>query len=174
MSDIVLQKNLGALIDTKSLLSAPYSWTAGGASDSISFTSSSVDREGLSTGSLPRSADIEVFYSATLGSGQTLSLSLDVQNSPDNSTWTDYVTEASTVIATGPSGGGLVSGVARLTVTNSDNPAPATPGVSLNGALRYVRVAGIPHLSRTGTDTAIIQAIGITFGGFDQLVAPAT
>jgi hypothetical protein len=173
MSDIVLQKNLGALIDTKSLLSAPYSWTAGGGSDSISFTSSSVDREGLATGSMPLSCDIEVFYSATLGSGQTLSFSLDVQTGPDNSTWTDYATEASTVVVTGPSGGGLVSGVARLVVPSSNNPGN-TPGISLAGANRYLRVAGIPHMSRTGTDTAVIQAIGITFGGFDQLVAPAT
>ena len=174
MSDIVLQKNLGALIDTKSLLSAPYSWTAGGASDSISFTSSSVNRAALSTGSLPLSADIEVFYSATLGSGQTLSLSLNLQTGPDNSTWTDLVTEASTLVATGPSGGGLVSGVFRMTVATANNPAPATPGVGLGNAQSYLRVAGIPHMSRTGTDTAILQAIGITFGGFDQLVAPAT
>lgn len=173
MSDIVLQKNLGALIDTKSLLSAPYSWTAGGGSDSVSFTSSSVDREGLSTGSLPLSADIEVYYSATLGSGQTLSFLFDLQTGPDNSTWTDYVTEASTVVVTGPSGGGLVSGVARLIVASSNNPAN-TPGVGLGGAQRYLRLAGVPHMSRTGTDTAIIQAIGITFGGFDQLPSPTT
>jgi hypothetical protein len=174
MADIVLQKNLGALIDVKSVLNAAYAWTAGGASDSASFTSSSVDREGFSTGSLPRSLDVEVYYSATLGSGQTLSLSLDLEHAPDNSTWTDYVTEASAVIATGPSGGGLVSGVYRMTVqTSADNPTPG-PGINLGSAQRYVRLAGIPHLSRTGTDTAQIMAIGLVFGGFDQLAAPAT
>jgi hypothetical protein len=172
MSDIVLQKNLGALIDVKSVLAAPYSWTAGGASDSITFTSSSIDREGLSTGSLPRSVDVEVYYAATLGSGQTLSLYLDLQSSPDNSSFTDYATEASTVIATGPSGGGAVSGVARMTVqSTADNPVPG-PGVNLGGAQRYLRLLGVPHLSRTGTDTAIIQAIGMVLGGFDQLPAP--
>ncbi len=172
MSDIVLQKNVGALIDVKSILAPAYAWTAGGASDSVTFTSSSVDREGLSTGSMPRSCDIDVFYAATLGSGQTLSLYLEVDSSPDNSTWTALISEASTVVATGPSGGGAVTGVARMTVqTTSDNPTPG-PGVGLGNAQRYLRVLGVPHMSRTGTDTAQIQAIGLVLGGFDQLPAP--
>lgn len=172
MSDIVLQRNMAALIDPKSVLSPAYPWTAAGASDSITFTSSSVDREGLSTGSLPLSADIEVYYAATLGSGQTLSLYWDLQDSADNTNFSDYRTEASTVIATGPSGGGAVSGVARMTVqASADNPVPG-PGVPLGSARRYLRFLGVPHLSRTGTDTAVIQAIGVVLGGFDTLPAP--
>jgi hypothetical protein len=172
MSDIVVQRNIAALIDPKSVLNAAYTWTAGGASDSITFTSSSVDRESLSTGSLPLSADVEVYYAATLGSGQTLSLYWDLQDSPDGTNFSDFATEASTVIATGPSGGGVVSGVARMTVqSTADNPVPG-PGVKLGGARRYLRFLGVPHLSRTGTDTAVVQAIGIVLGGFDVLPAP--
>lgn len=172
MSDIVLQKNVGALIDVKSLLAPAYAWTAGGASDSITFTSSSLDRESLSTGSLPQCCDVDVFYSATLGSGQTLSMYLEIDSAPDNSTWTALATEASAVVATGPSGGGAVTGVYRMTVqTIADNPTPG-PGVGLSAAQRYIRVLGVPHLSRTGTDTAQIQALGIVLAGFDVLPAP--
>ena len=171
MVDITLQKNIGALIDVKSVLAPAYPWTAGGPSDSVTFTSSSIDREGLSTGSLPRTADVDVFYSATLGAGATLSLYLEVDSAPDNATWTPYAIEASTVIATGPAGGGTVSGVYRMTVPSSDN-FENTPSIDLNGAQRFLRVLGVPHLSRTGTDTAVIQAIGLVLAGFDQLAAP--
>jgi hypothetical protein len=174
MSDIVLQKNMAALIDPKSILSPAYSWTAGVGSDSITFTSSSVDREGLSTGSMPRSMDVEIYYSAKLGSGNTLSLYLEVDSSPDNSTWTAYATEASAVIATGPSGGGTVAGIYRMTVqTTADDPVPQ-PGINLGSAQRYLRVLGLPHLSAAGTDTAQIQAVGLVLGGFDQLAAPVS
>jgi hypothetical protein len=173
MSDIVLQKNLGALIDVKSVLAPYYPWTAGGASDSVTFTSSSVDREGFSTGSLPRSMDVEIYFSATLGSGQTLSLYSEIDSSPDNSTWTSYATEQAT-IATGPSGGGTVTGVHRMVVqTTADNPVPG-PGINLGSAKRYLRYLGVPHLSRTGTDTAEVQAVGLVMGGWDQLASPAT
>jgi hypothetical protein len=174
MADIVLQKNVAALVDVKSVLSPAYAWTAGGASDSITFTSSSVDREGLSTGSMPRSCDVEVYYSTTLASGATLSLLWEIDSAPDNATWTAFATESSTVIATGPSGGGTVTGIARMTVQQiADNPVPG-PGVNLGGAQRYLRFLGIPHLSRTGTDTAQIQAVGVLLGGFDTLAAPVS
>lgn len=173
MSDIVLLKNLGALIDPKSVLTPDYAWTAGGASDSITFTSSSVDREGMSTGSLPRSMDVEIYYSATLGSGQTLALYSEIDSAPDNSTWTLYASEQAT-LATGPSGGGNVFGVHRMTIqTTADNPSPG-PGINLGSAARYLRYLGVPHLSRTGTDTAQVRAVGLVFGGFDQLAAPTS
>jgi hypothetical protein len=170
MADIVLQKNVGALIDVKSLAN-PLAWTGGGASDSVLWTGVSIDREGLSTGSLPRSADIDVIYSAQLGSGHTLSLYLDLQTSPDNVNWTDYATEAAAVVATGPSGGGHVTGVYRMvTQTTADNPVPG-PGIGLNNASRYLRLNMTPHLSATSTDTAIISAVAV-LAGFDQLAAP--
>ena len=56
--------------------------------------------------------------------------------------------------------------------TTADNPVPG-PGINLGSAQRYLRYLGVPHLSRTGTDTAEIQAVGLVFGGFDQLAAPA-
>lgn len=172
MADIVVQKNIGALIDTKNVLTLPdYPWTAGGGSDSATFTSSSVDREGFSTGSMPRSVDVAIFYSATLASGSSLTLYSEVDSAPDNSTWTTYASEQVT-LATGPAGGGAVSGVHRMIVqTVADNPVPG-PGINLGSAARYVRYRGVPHLTRAGTDTGVISAVALTFGGFDQLAAP--
>lgn len=172
MADIVLQKNLGALIDIKQL-SNPLNWTAGNSRDSAVWTGSSIDREGFATGSLPRSADFFVAYAAQLGSGNTLSLYLDVQDSPNNVSWSDYATEAATVVATGPSGGGLVAGVFRMTVQSSADNAVPGPGVNLGSSRRYNRLNVTPHLSAAGTDTATIAA-GAVYGGFDQLAAPAT
>jgi hypothetical protein len=173
MADIVLQKSIGELVDQK-LFSSSLSWTAGGASDSVTWTGLSINRASFPTGSLPRTLDAFVAYDATLGSGQTLALYFDVQNSTNNSTWTDYATEASTVVATGPSGGGRVTGVARMSVAANDSSRPSgTPGVDLNGAMQYIRCNVVPHLSRTGTDTAVIVVAG-TFAGFDTLASPQT
>lgn len=174
MAEIVLQKSVAELIDPKAAASS-LSWTAGGASDSVTWTGIGIDRQGFATGSLPRSADAVVYYDATLGSGSTLALQWDLQEGPDNSNWSDYATEASTVVATGPSGGGRVVGVARLngaTIQGNANPA-ALPGVNLGSARRYVRLNVIPHLSRAGTDTAVIASV-MEFAGFDALAAPAT
>jgi hypothetical protein len=181
MADIVLQKNIGALIDVKPLLPV-LSWTAGGSSDSVTWTGAAIDRGGFGEGAggltatpMPYSADVDIIYSATLGSGATLAFNFDLQTSPDNSTWTDYATVAAATIATGPSGGGAVSGVQRLVLSATANPnAPSRmAGVDLTNAQRYVRLLALPHLSRTGTDTAVIVGVGI-FAGFDRLPAATT
>lgn len=167
MADMVTQRDIGSLIDVKAG-STLLAWTAGGAADSATFTGNSIDREGFA--SLPDSLDLDVYYQATLGSGHTLALQFDLQHSADNSNFSDYATEQSQVIATGPSGGGAVSGMVRMAVPNSNAPS-GHPGIDLRGAQRYVRPMLIPHLSATGTDTAEILAIGV-FGGFDQLPSP--
>jgi len=175
MNPVAYLRDIGELIDVRSLTSN-LSWTAGGASDSATWTGTSIDREGFFFGgSLPQSADIDVLYSATLASGSTLSVQFDVQDSADNSAFSDFATAAVAVFATGPSGGGVVNGVARMprpTIGNAGGLS-GIPGVDLRGARRYVRLLVIPHLSRGGTDTAIIQAVGV-FGGFDLLPAPQT
>jgi hypothetical protein len=172
MSDIVLQKNIGALIDVKSL-SGVLSWTAGGGSDSATFTGTVIDRAGFAGGQLmPLGADVDIAYGATLGSGKTLSIYLDLQDSPDGSNFSDYATEAATVVATGPSGGGTVAGVMRMVIPTTNAPS-GTPGVDLNAARRYARLLIVPHLSATATDTAVIAAVGV-FAGYDRLAAPTS
>lgn len=163
-------RDLGELIDVKSG-GTFLSWTGGGAADSATFTFSSVDREAfLFGGSLPQSADIGVLYTATLASGKTLSIQFDLQDSADNTNFSDFATAAAAVVATGPSGGGLVTGVARMPRPSSAGALAGIPGVDLRGARRYVRLLAIPHLSATGTDTAIIGHVAV-FGGFDLLPA---
>lgn len=171
MADIVLQKSIGELVDEKALASY-LSWTAAGASDAVTWTGIAIDREGFATGSIPRTMDAVVFYDATLSSGKTLSLTWDVQEGPDGSAWSDLATEAATVIATGPSGGGRVVGVARLASPSADKPT-GTPGIGLGPARRYIRLNVVPDLSATGTDTAVIASVGV-FAGFDQLASPQT
>jgi hypothetical protein len=171
MSDIVQLKSIAELIDEKSLFKS-LSWTAGGASDNAVWTGDSIDREAFATGSLPRSLDAVVAYDATLASGATLALAWDLQDSPDGTNYSDLVTEASTVVATGPSGGGRVHGVSRIVIADANKPM-GTPGYGIGGARRYVRVNVTPHLSAAGTDTGVIAGVGV-FGGFDQLAAPQT
>lgn len=169
MADIVLQKSIGEL-EVPKVLSKSSAWTAGGTSDAVQFFGTSIDRMGFSTGSLPRTVDVVIPWDATIASGATLSLTLTLQDSADNSSFADFATEGATVVATGNSGGTRQQGVARLTVASSDKPT-GTPGVSLGGARRYVRLGITPDLSASGTDTGIVQGLGI-FAGFDQLASP--
>jgi len=183
MADIMLQKHIGDLIDLKAL-SSSLSWTAGGASDSVTWTGISIDRGGaFATGALPRTLDAALLFDATLASGKSLSVCWDVQHSPDNSTWSDFATEASQVVATGQSGGGRAIGVSRLTLSSADDPNIAsatnipgqtpTPSINLGSAARYIRLNVVPHLASTGTDTGVIAAVGV-FAGFDILQAPSS
>jgi len=156
MGDIVQQRNIGALGDLLRL-SDNTAATAGGTGDAASVTGLTVDREGFAGGSLPDSALMSVLYEATLASGKTLSIAYAVQDSADNSNWSDFQTGAAAVAATGPSGGGTVKSEFNVQV-------------NLRSARRYVRFNYNPDLSATGTDTAVAVAAGF-FGGFDRLVA---
>lgn len=168
MSDIVLQKNLGALINVMAL-SAPAAITAGGAGDDTKITGIVIDRKAF--GSLPRCVDLDVYFSATLAATKTLSVAAVLEHSSDNENWTAYATFDAAVVATGPGGGGTVTGVARLALTTDDNPSGG-PGIDLGSASQYLRLDVTPDLSATGTDTATIASVGV-FGGFDALPAPS-
>lgn len=156
MSDITLQRNVGALGDLKRLTAHGTS-TAGGSGDGTTITGLTIDREGFGNGSLPLSALMSVIFEATLQSGATLSIGYDVQNSPDGSTWTDYQTATYAVAATGPSGGGAVAGEFNVQV-------------NLTSAMRYVRLNYAPKCSSTATDTTYSDGVGF-FAGFDRLPA---
>ena len=171
MAGIAYVKSVAEFIDPKAL-STSLSWTAGGASDAVTWTGISINRESFVNGAMPRSLDAFVVYDVTMASGHTLSLTWDVQDSPDGSNWSDYATEAATVAVTGISGGTRQVGVARM-LNPSGNAPSGTPGVDLNGARAYVRLNVVPDFSGAGTDTGIIVAAG-EFGGFDILAAPAT
>lgn len=128
--------------------------TAGGSGDNAEVTGVTLDRAAIG---YPQSAVVAVPYTATLASGATLSLSYVVQ-SGEASNLADAATlqsGASAVIATGPAGGGTVSGTFSV-------------NVPLAGAGRYVRVKLTPDLSAADTDTAALSAV-MVFGGMDRL-----
>jgi hypothetical protein len=157
MADIVLQHDIADLGSMRRL-SDQVALTAGGVGNATTVTSVTIDRGGFAGGSLPNAAEIDVLFAATLGSGNTLAVSFDVQDSPDGVNFSDFSTAASAVVATGPAGGGTVKSQVPF-------------GVDLTGARRYVRVLFVPTLSATGTDTATAIAAGF-FAGFDRLAAP--
>ena len=159
MSDIVTQRNIGAKGDLLRL-SAQAALTAGGSGDATTVTGVTIDREGFAGGSLPNSALIGALFSATLASGKTLSVTFDVQDSPDGTNFSDYATTTALVAATGPSGGGTVVGELNVQV-------------NLTSARRYFRVLFYPDLSAVSTDTATAIAAGFV-AGFDRLAAPNT
>jgi hypothetical protein len=157
MADVVLQHDVADLGSIR-ILSAPDTLTAGGTGDATLVTGIALDRFNFANGSLPMSAEFAVLFDATLSVGKTLSITFDVQHSPDNTIWTDFQTQAAVVVATGPTGGGTVVGQSSL-------------GVDLTMANRYVRMNFTPDLSATSVDTAIVVGAGF-FAGFDRLPAP--
>lgn len=158
MSDIVTQRNIGALGDLVRLTDHGTS-TAAGTGDAASITGLTIDREGFSNG-MPLSALMGVIYEATLASGKTLSIGYAVQDSPDGSNWSDYQTATYQVVSTGGSGG-------------STNKGEFNVQVNLSSARRYVRFNYNPDLNATGTDTSYSDGVGF-LGGWDRLAAPNT
>ncbi len=166
--DLWQLKNITEL-ETPAALSDSLSWTAGGTGDDTILTGFAIDRARFSLdASLAISVDVIVAYDATLAAGKTLSLTFDLQTSIDGQNWTDYAIQPATVVATGPTGGGRVVGVSRLTRQDSNIASGYSVGVDLSGARRYVRLLLTPDLSNTGTDTAVISTVGV-FGGFNPV-----
>lgn len=153
MADIVLEKNLGALVTVRDALDST-SIVAGGAGNNVVATGPGIDRFGFGVGS---TVVVATRFFGGLGSGQTLAVQTTLQDSADNVTFADFASEASTVVGTGPSGGGLVRG-------------QRGPSFDLTNARRYVRARVTPNLSRASTDTAELSAIAI-FAGADRLPA---
>ena len=155
MSDIVVQKNIGAygnLVRLTDVASA----TAAGAGDATLVTGQAIDRLVIGNGSLPSSALVGVLYEAVLTAGKTLTITPVVQDSGDDSTWAAYNTPTPVVIAA-PAGGGTVRGEANFQV-------------DLRAARRYVRLEFTPDLSATATDTATLIGAAF-FAGVDTLPA---
>ncbi|MGR3605320.1 hypothetical protein [Sulfitobacter sp.] len=146
-------RNIGALIAVMRA-SANAAATAGGAGDATAVTGTIID---LMESGHPLSGVLAIPYTATLAAGATLSIGYTVQsgNADDLGDATTLETGPSAVVATGPAGGGTVSGTLEV-----DLP--------LAGAGRYVRANFTPNLSAPGTDTAALSSV-MVLGGFDRL-----
>ena len=128
--------------------------TAGGAGDNTLVTGVILDR---TTVGHALSAVLAIPFTATLAQGATLTISGVVQEG-DAANLSDAVTLqtiAPTVVATGPTGGGTVTGTFEV-------------NVPLMAAGRYVRANFTPDLSAGATDTAALSAV-LVFGGADRL-----
>jgi hypothetical protein len=128
--------------------------TAGAGQDGQAQTGVIIDRAAFRWAN---SAVVALPYTATLAANETLSVGITVQDG-DNSGLSDvgtFRTLPSGVVATGPSGGGTVSGVVEF-------------NIGLGGAKRYVRVNYTPDLSRANTDTAALSVVAV-LAGSDRL-----
>lgn len=128
--------------------------TAGSTGDNTAVTGVTIDRVEIGT---PQSCVVAIPFTATLAATATLSLAYTVQegNASNMSDAATLQSGVSAVIATGPSGGGTVTGTFEVSVP-------------LMGAGRYVRVNFTPNLSAADTDTAALSAV-MVFGGADRL-----
>jgi hypothetical protein len=156
MADINLQHDVADLGSLR-LMTAFASLTAGGSGNNVQVVGATFDRESFANGSLPLSAEFAVLYSSALAATKTLTVAFDVQTSPDGATWADFATQAATLAATGPAGGGTLTGQISL-------------GVDLTMAQRYIRFNFTPDLTNTSTDTATTVGAAF-FAGFDRLPA---
>lgn len=130
--------------------------TAGGSGDNTEVAGVILDRAALG---FPQSAVVAIPFTATLAAGATLTIAWDIDEG-NNSGLSDaevLTSAAAAVVATGPAGGGTVTGTFEA-------------NVSLAGAGRYVRLNFTPNLSAANTDTAALSAV-IVFGGADRLPA---
>lgn len=146
------RKNIGAAIKTV-FAAGPTNLTAAGAGDNTLVNGAGIDLQALG---LPQSAVLAFPFKGVLASAATLSLAYAVQDSADNTNFTNLAGNVtSAAISTGGSGGTTNTGVIEL-------------DVALDGARRYIRAAYTPDLSAGGTDTANVMAVFV-FGGQAEL-----
>lgn len=128
--------------------------TAGGTGDATETVGVIIDRAAIGW---PQSCVVAIPFSATLGAAATLSIAWDVDTGENSALSDADVLESAdaAVVATGPSGGGTVTG-------------ELTANVSLAGAGRYLRLNFTPNLSAANTDVAALSSV-IVFGGSDRL-----
>jgi hypothetical protein len=162
MVDIVNQRDPAAY-SLGSNAAPAASIVAGGSGNGVAVTGITIDR---TTIGMAQVAIFATLFEANLTANKTLSLSgLKVEHSTDGATWVPYVPPYPNttytqpgVVATGPTGNGIVRGTSAIEV-------------SLSSAYRYVRFDMTPTLSNTATDTAVLMTHA-HFGGFSHVPPP--
>lgn len=104
-----------------------------------------------------RSVTAIVQVVATMASGNSVGVSLNFQDSPNDSDWTDYGTAMADTTVISAAGGAVTAKAATIRHT-----------VDLVSARRYVRVQVLPNFSATGTDTGLFAAV-LVLGGPQEL-----
>lgn len=131
--------------------------TAGGSGDATQVDSAWIDRLPADCGPF-HSAKIIISYTATLAAAATLAFAAQFRDATDGSGTgaANYLAAiGSTVVATGPTGGGTVTGTVEL-------------DVDLVAAREFFQARITPDLSAANTDTAAFSVVAVLFGGREQ------
>ena len=133
---------------------------AGGGADGTEVDGPSVDRTVIE--GAPKSpflgGAILVTAEAVLGAGETLTVDVQIQDSPNASVWTDYATLSAVLVLTSV-GGSTERGTGLVTIQD-----PTTKKV-LQGADKFLRAQVTPTMSAGATDTADLTASFVFSGG---------
>jgi hypothetical protein len=135
--------------------------TAGGSGDATEVDGAWIDRIPASGGVRVDSAKLVIAYTATLAQGATLKFGVQFQDATSSggagaADFSDTV--ASTTVATGPTGGGTVTGTVEI-------------DINLGAAREFFRAQITPDLSAANTDTCEWAAMAILF---DRYRSPQT
>lgn len=98
-----------------------------------------------------------VTVATSLGAGETVSVAIGVEDSPDGQSWAEYQEGVVNVI-------GDPSSTGAQTITDV-----ATANVNLSGAQQYVRLVVSPDVGSTGVSLAMSGVL--VLGGSDKLPA---
>lgn len=128
--------------------------TAAGSGDNTEVDGATINKATL--GFKAESVVFSVPARALLAATKTLTLTANLQDSANGSSWTDITDPAVILTLTGGGGGSTEIGVGRL-------------GYDLNKARQYIRIQCTPDLSNTATDTAVMGAGIATFAGLQQI-----
>lgn len=126
--------------------------TAAGSGDATEVDGATLDTSTL--GARANSVVFVVQAKAVLTATKTLTITANLQDSANGSSWTDITDPATILTLTGAGGGSTETGAATL-------------GYDLSRARQYVRIQATPDLSNTATDTATIGGVAV-FGGIDR------
>lgn len=130
--------------------------TAGGGGDNTEVNGIWVDRRPADRGAY-HTAKLVISYTTTLAAAATLTFAANIQDATDGSGTgaADFgLAVAATTAATGPGGGGTVTGSVEM-------------DFDISNAREFLRSQITPNLSAANTDTCSWQAIWV-FGGSDR------
>jgi hypothetical protein len=146
-------RDIGSLVTVQRAI-ANTSLTAAGTGDNTAVVGAIHDRAAIGS---PQSAVLAIPFTATLAATATLTISGTVEHAEaaNMSGAATLQTISATVVATGPAGGGTVTGCLEVSVP-------------LMGARRHLRANITPDLSAGGTDTAAVSGVFV-FGGATRL-----
>ncbi|WP_370677635.1 hypothetical protein [Pleomorphomonas sp. PLEO] len=136
--------------------------TAAGTGDATEVDGAWVDRKPSDAGAF-MSAKLVIAYTATLAATKTLAIAAQFRDATDSSGTSadDYGDAiASTVVATGPAGGGTVTGTVEV-------------DVDLAAAREFIQAQVTPDLNASGTDTVEWSAVLLLFGTDRQPITQA-